>query len=174
MDAEKELKIRIEVRDLCNPIDTDRGMSENTAEEMALRFYDKAKKEVLDDLDDAINKIRLKRTGQQEMSMIARDLRQHHTPTVRVSKEKLLGSPKGKPAEEDKSKDEIINLAIQSVKQFKLADDENDKWRERHEHWKELDKIITDKEHLEVEALYDKASDMMDEVINLWERKRGL
>ena len=60
---------------------------------------------------------------------------------------------------------EVIDLAIKSVKQYKFADAENDKWRKRHQHWPELNKIITDKEHLEVEKLYDKASDMMDEVI---------
>ena len=43
----------------------------------------------------------------------------------------------------------IIELAIKSVKQYKDADIENDKWRENHKHWSELNKIITNKEHLE-------------------------
>ena len=59
----------------------------------------------------------------------------------------------------------ITNLAIKSVEQYRYADKENDKWRKRHKQWRELNKIITDKEHLKVEALYDKAGDMMDKVI---------
>ena len=66
---------------------------------------------------------------------------------------------------------EILELAIQSVLQFKSADIQNDAWRERHKDWKELNKIVTDKEHLEVEVLYDRASDMMEEVVKLFNDK---
>lgn len=71
-----------------------------------------------------------------------------------------------------KRMEKIVELAIKSVEQFRTADSENDKWREKHEHWKELDKIITDKEHLKVEGIYDKASELMDEVIKLWELEK--
>lgn len=56
----------------------------------------------------------------------------------------------------------IASLAMDSVEHYHYADSENNKWRERHFHWPELVKIVTDKEHLAVEKEYNKASDMMD------------
>jgi hypothetical protein len=69
----------------------------------------------------------------------------------------------------------ITVLAIKSVKQYRKADSENDKWRDRHAHWPELEKIITDKEHLEVEALYNNAGDTMDEAVKAFRNyKKGI
>ena len=65
------------------------------------------------------------------------------------------------------SRERVLDLAITAVRLYRAADDENDKWRKRHRHWPELRKIITDKEHLAVEALYDTASKMMDRAIKL-------
>ena len=69
-----------------------------------------------------------------------------------------------------KRMEKIVELAIKSVEQFRTADSENNKWRKKHEHWDELNKIITDKEHLQVEALYDKASDTMDKVSKMFKQ----
>lgn len=69
---------------------------------------------------------------------------------------------------EIKEKEKIVELAIKSVEQYRHADDENDKWRKKHKHWGELNKIVTNKEHLQVESLYNKASDTMDRVIEIF------
>ena len=67
----------------------------------------------------------------------------------------------------------ITNLAIKSVGQYRHADNENDKWRKSHKHWKELDKIINNKEHLKVETLYDRAGDTMGKVIKMFEKYKA-
>lgn len=51
ISEDKELKIRIKARSFCKPIDTDKGASENTVEEIALRFYKKGKKDLRRELE---------------------------------------------------------------------------------------------------------------------------
>ena len=51
MDEKTEQNIRNETRDWCGPIDTDRGCSENQAENIALHFFNKGRDTVGEELN---------------------------------------------------------------------------------------------------------------------------
>ena len=47
-----EQDIRIEARNWCGPVETDRGCTENQAENLALHFFNEGKKEIIQKVDE--------------------------------------------------------------------------------------------------------------------------